>query len=296
MKKKCAFLLAAFASTTVLGAGFNANVAAVAAPPPEVPPGVVTADERVADAADSFWRENPGDYVGLNRTIVKAGGDPVRFNFPLAGLSDLSPADAQRLQERANRSRTSTSDSTALATSIDPALLGISSYWGHTKDQYGEWYSFNGTYNFTNGYIKGEGTHDGLGVIVSQLPSTCWKFSSDWASAFDPLGRNWTGKAYREDSGARRSIWGIYDFAVWGNVDGRYRWMRNADHGTHRISFKRIGYGCGLSQAHGKFYYEHNVGGSGGWTASITMAALTLSYTSGPAERLRKATAPDYLQ
>jgi hypothetical protein len=42
------------------------------------------------------------------------------------------------------------------------------------------------------------------------------------------------------------------------------------------------------------FYYEHNQGGSGGWSASVTIKILSIGYTGSGGQRLQKSTPMNY--
>lgn len=54
--------------------------------------------------------------------------------------------------------------------------------------------------------------------------------------------------------------------------------------------------GGGLANARGRWYYEHNQDGGGGWSASISLAIFSVSYDGNGGSVLQKSTDIDYLQ
>ena len=70
-----------------------------------------------------------------------------------------------------------------------------------------------------------------------------------------------------------------------------------SDNGVHQIDMRKDRSGrknkCSGRRA-GSYYLEHNQGGSGGWSASVSVAALSVSYSSDGGDRVRKAARYSY--
>lgn len=67
------------------------------------------------------------------------------------------------------------------------------------------------------------------------------------------------------------------------------------DNGIHAIDMRRdnTGGSCDTRRA-GSSFYEHNQDGNGGWSASIPMVVLTLSYNGSAGQTLKKAATYNY--
>lgn len=251
----------------------------------------MNSNERVAAAAGQYWNENPGDYAGLARAIEKAGGDTVRFTFPHARLFDVTGDQAQDAIREAQREeslgrRRSEAPVSTMAVPVD--AFRVSSSWYHVQAQDGEWWTFNGRWNFRDNYVNGSAPDDASGIATSSMPSKCWRQSGDRVYAANYRGNSTSSAAYRRSATYSKSVWGLRD-----RVSG---FVLNVDHGTHSISYRRVGYGCSLKYARGRYYYEHNQDGGGGWGFSITIAAFSLSYSGNSGSKLQKASALDYLR
>jgi hypothetical protein len=229
---------------------------------------------QVVKAAGEYWAAHPDDYAGLARAIESAGGDTVRFSFNMPGLQSLTGEQAQSAYS-AFASEGSEPEHAALAGDVPVNAFEVGASWYHVQDQYGEWWNFDGTWNYRDDYIGSGSPDNASGVVVEGMDEKCWRQDGDWmhAAAYD--GENHTDLTYRKEVDAKSSVWGVRD-----RTSG---FKLLTDHGTHTISFKRVGDGCDEKPS-GKFYWEHNQdGGSGGWSFSINLAIFSISYADNSA-------------
>jgi len=228
-----------------------------------LPTGYIAGNVRVVRAVKAFEATHAHDFVGLNQAIVTAGGDPVRFSFPGAGLTNLSPEAAQAAYDRAQADGASTEGT------INPGAFNVSGYWSHVVDSFGEWWTWFGSWNFNNDSYRAAGTPlDAMAVQTRDVPSSCWRMDGD------------DGWLYTSEGGtpnlmSRRSS--DFDSAVY-NIDDSWGDTFYIDHGTVDISYQRYG-GCGSSVIYGKTFFEHNYGCDCSWSFSISASAFNLSYS-----------------
>jgi hypothetical protein len=243
--------------------------------------------QRVVAAAGQHWNQHPGDYAGLAEAISNAGGDSVRFSFPDSGLTDLTGAEAQKLVDEARSTGQAKVRTQNKITAIPISAFAVSSSWYHVQAQDGEWWNFNGNWNFQDTYLVGSTPDDAAGVATANMPSACFRIDTDTFFAAKVRGEDSSSAGYRMGAD--------YDSVVYGVRDRNVSHVMNVDHGTVTVSYKRKTSGCSLSQARGNFFYEHNTGRSSGWSFSISIGVLSLSYSTPPSEKLQKATGVDYL-
>ncbi|MEV6971073.1 hypothetical protein AB0M47_38830 [Hamadaea sp. NPDC051192] len=249
------------AVTTVTVAG---TCAALSAQPAVAKPAdQVSAKTRVANAVKAWDAQHPHDYVGLNREIVKAGGDPVRFNFDKVGLANLTPEQAQAAYDNASRQFAAGEIGIESISSFN-----VSGYWSHVVDTYGEWWSWYGSWDFTTNESTGNPT-DAMAVQTRDISSSCWKMDGD------------DGWLYNAGGGLNSSLFdrrfSDFDSAVW-NINDSWGQTYYVDHGTLYISYKRLG--CGSTVIYGKTFLEHNKSGCNcSWNFSITANVFSISYT-----------------
>lgn len=253
-------LFAALAAVAILGPSVQASASA-----PESPPeGYVPANIRVARAVAAFDAKHPDDYVGLNRVIVAAGGDPVRFDFAELGLFGLSPTEAQKLVDSRDEGLTT------LASSAGP--ISVSGYWSHVQDQYGEWYTYFGNWNFSDTYSGGGPPLDGVAVATSNVSASCWVFDHEDIWSYNRNGGSTDSLTNRKGV--------TFDSVVY-QVDDSYltsdAWY--VDHGTVYISYKRLA-SCAGAYLYASTFYEHNHGGSGVWTYSVNSQIFNVQYSN----------------
>ncbi|MDX3385875.1 hypothetical protein PV682_31110 [Streptomyces niveiscabiei] len=230
-----------------------------------------TAKERAAAAYAESWREHPGDYLALERAVTDAGGDSLRFDVPAVGLHGATAAQVQEAYDRA----ASTKD-------IPTDAFQVSGSWYHTQDQYGEWWTASGQWNFRDDYVNGSDPDDASGLAVDDVDFKCWQndgsnlLAADWQN--NPYDQMWRHTATKTEN-------------VWNIDDATQGFAMKADHGSHLLHFKRIGYGCDDSQKFSaSYHYEHNQDGNGGWGVSITVLGMSLSYTGSGGDTMQKST------
>jgi hypothetical protein len=81
--------------------------------------------------------------------------------------------------------------------------------------------------------------------------------------------------------------------SVFGIDDRTSDFMMLTDNGIHAIDMRRDKIGCNARRA-GSYFYEHNQGGDGGWSASLSMAVFSISYSGSSGQTLQKAAAYNY--
>lgn len=256
--------------------GANAEAAAAQGDSIRVDHATESKNKRVIRAAGEYWAKHPDDYAGLARAIENAGGDGVRFSFPKADLKNLTGEQAQA----AYRSAGAGDSSRAAPRDVPVDAFEVGGNWYHVQDQYGEWWNFNGTWNYRDDYIGSGEPDNASGVVVEGMDEKCWRQDGDWmhAAAYD--GENFSRLTYRKEIDVKSSVWGVRDSTT--------GFKLATDHGTHTISFKRVGDGCD-EKPYGKFYWEHNQDGGGDWGFSITALVFSLSYSDSGGKTLQKS-------
>lgn len=227
----------------------------------------VTAKDRAAAAYAAAWEQHPGDYMALERAVTGAGGDSLRFNVPSAGLKGATAAQVTRAQ--------STKD-------VPTDAFQVSGAWYHVQDQYGEWWSASGQWNFRDDYVNGSAPDDASGVAIDEVDKKCWENDGDLLHAAD-YQNNFYDKMWRHSASTSTNVWNIRD-AVSGFV-------MKADHGTHMVHLRRVGYKCeNDDKMAASYHYEHNQDGDGGWGVSITIGVMSLSYNGSAGTTMQKST------
>ncbi|MBO9524040.1 MAG: hypothetical protein J7518_21090 [Nocardioidaceae bacterium] len=161
------------------------------------------------------------------------------------------------------------------------------------RTSWADWYqngkkhvAFYGNWNFRNSFIGSGSAYDASAMAISGFSSTCWTNIDTGIIVQDDRG-------YRHDlgwlknSGHQTSVFGIQDrtkaFRLYNDMGMVWIVMRRDRSGTTCTGRKT-----------GKFYYEHNEGGTGGWSASVTIKVLSISYSGSGGQRLQKATPISY--
>jgi hypothetical protein len=260
MKGKIVILAAVVAALTSTGCGDDAGDAGDAA-------GEST-NQRVLQAAGDYWSMHPDDYEGLARAIEIAGGDSVRFSFSKDGLQNLTGDQAQAALLEA-----ATFESPEKVKGDIPLdTFQVSASWYHVQAQDGEWWNFNGHWNYKDEFIGSGSPDNASGVAVEGTDDKCWRHDGDsfYAATYD--------KENHSDLGYRKEI--DRDSSVWGVRDRTSSFKLLTDHGTHTLTYRRVGNGCD-DKPSGKYYWEHNQESAGGWSFSINLGVFSLSYASG---------------
>lgn len=249
--------------------------AAAAKPVPLTSAGLT--HDQAMDKIGDYYLAYPEDFIGLAAVARSVGVDEPKFSFPKAGLTDLSPSQAQQassIQEGA----------TPYAVPVD--AFTVTTAWYRSVMSDGTFnYTFIGYWNFRDNYVNGSAPDDVSAVAVGSVP-TCWKHKGDKVKMADYKGKDTSSSAYRYQVDLDSSIWQVRD-----RVSG---FVMNSDHGQHELTFSSPKTECDRSKVHGKYYYEKNQDGNGGWSASVSIKVLTVSYSGSKGSVLRKATAIDY--
>ena len=241
---------------------------------------VDNANERIARAAADYWGEHPQDYVGLAREIRAHGGDSV--SFAVEGHGAVTAHKAQQLYDQSVRDRENDGQRSGQAGVLDvPAdSFNVTGSWYHVQDQYGEWWSAMGLWDFRDDYINGSDPGDASGIAAS-VPD-CWVNDGEYIAAFDYENNLYEGALIRQNAGLSSSVYDVDD------MTSGFKML--TDHGLHVLSFKRYSSGCATEPMQARYYYEHNQDGSGSWSFSINLAIFALSYSAGEPATLQKAT------
>lgn len=146
--------------------------------------------------------------------------------------------------------------------------------------------AFYGRWQFKSGFIGSGDPDDASGMAVTGFPSRCWTKVGAGVRTHNELGER-TYLSYRKSDGHASSIWGVNDKTRAFQLENKY--------GFHWIDMRRdrIRKACRARKA-GSYYMEHNQEGSGGWSASISLAVFSLSYSGSGGQVLQKAAKYDY--
>jgi len=156
-----------------------------------------------------------------------------------------------------------------------------------------DWYSngrkfvaFYGFWDFSNKFIGSGDPYDGTALALSGFDRRCWRnvdtgvIVQDQSGAHHDLG-------WLKSSGAQRSVFGVHDRTRAFNLLN--------DMGMTWIEMRRDPSGAGCTgRKSGTFFYEHNQGGNGGWSASVNLRAFSISYSGSGGLRLQKASKISY--
>ncbi|OEU90493.1 hypothetical protein DB35_04665 [Streptomyces abyssalis] len=238
----------------------------------------VTAKDRAAKAYAESWQERPGDYLALEKAVKKAGGDSLRFNVPAVGMENATASQVQKAYAKAENAH---GDGDVSTKDVPSDAFQVSGSWYHTQDQYGEWWTASGHWNFRDDFVNGSAPDDASGIALDEVDKKCWENDGD-----NLLAADWQNEPYdqmwRHSSSPTSNIWNIRD-----RVQG---FAMKADHGTHLLHLRRVGYNCDNNdKMAASYHYEHNQDGSGGWGASISIGVMTLSYNGSGGDTMQKS-------
>lgn len=218
------------------------------------------------------------------------GSDQTGSPKSLAELPiDPSPGDiARMLQRRGAREVRVREDTTAARVGVQALpnnAFTVRSYWADYTDKKGRKHVvFYGTWNFRNNFVGSGGPADVSAMAISGFNAKCWTQVSDAAVYKDYKGKV-RGKGTRYLASHGRVIRSIKDRTV--------NHMLLSDNGIHQIDMRKDKKKkCGGRKA-GSFFFEHNQSG-GGWSASVSLAILSVAYSGGDALKLRKAARYNY--
>jgi hypothetical protein len=146
--------------------------------------------------------------------------------------------------------------------------------------------AFYGRWAFKGGFIGSGDPDDASAMAVTGFPSKCWTKVSAGVTTNNEFGKR-THLSYRKSDGHATSIWGVKDDTRAFQLENKY--------GFHWTDMRRdrVLRACRARKA-GSYYMEHNQGGSGGWSASVSLAVFSLSYSGSGGQVLQKAAKYDY--
>lgn len=146
---------------------------------------------------------------------------------------------------------------------------------------------FYGFWNFKNDFVGSGDPGDASGIAVRGFKVKCWRNVSDQAISKEYNGKPHRRLDTREVGKHRKSVRRINDKTR----DHKLY----SDNGIHQIDMKRVAHkkGCKRKKA-GSYFFEHNQDGRGGWSASISLGFLSLSYGGASGTTLKKGTKYDY--
>ena len=146
--------------------------------------------------------------------------------------------------------------------------------------------AFYGQWQFKSGFIGSGDPDDASAMALTGFPSTCWTKVGAWVKTNNESGER-TFLSYRKSDGHTSSIWGVQDDTRAFQLENKY--------GFHWIDMRRdrTSKACRARKA-GSYYMEHNQDGSGGWSASVSLAVFSLSYSGSGGQVLQKAAKYDY--
>ena len=146
--------------------------------------------------------------------------------------------------------------------------------------------AFYGRWAFKSGFIGSGNPDDASAMAVTGFPAKCWTKVTAGVTTNNELGER-TSLSYRKSDGRVSSIWGVQDDTRAFQLENKY--------GFHWIDLRRdrVLRACRARKA-GSYYMEHNQGGDGGWSASVSLAIFSMSYSSGGGQVLQKAARYDY--
>lgn len=225
---------------------------------------------------------------------VGAGQATAQDQAPLAGTSSLpsSPGTAEITEALAAAGATrirlheSETATPTVAQSLPSDTFKVwttwADYWKNGKLHI----AFYGRWAFKSGFIGSGDPDDASAMAVTGFPSRCWTKVSAGVTTNNELGER-THLSYRKADGHNSSIWGVQDDTTAFQLENKY--------GFHWIDMRRDRTlrACRARKA-GSYYMEHNQGGSGGWSASVSLAVFSVSYSGGGGQVLQKAAKYDY--
>jgi hypothetical protein len=275
----------------VLGVCQSASAAAV---------DVVPANVRLINAIKAYASKGSLNYVELNKVIVAAGAKPVRFDFPGAGLKQLTPEQAQAAVEAGAKSSTTVKKAgpvSAAAAQIPDDAFTVAGYWTDIQDQTGRWVTYFGTWDFRNGYFEGGNPRDAVAIETTSDSGValnnpkCYRLDGDGGWAQDFANGDTSSRLTRRGASRNSSVWTLND-GTGGSQSGGPALV---DHGTLYLSYqytpteRSVGWG---DVWHGKTFLEHNLDGCNcQWSYSFSSCGFGVSSSqSDPPQSLQKST------
>jgi hypothetical protein len=198
--------------------------------------------------------------------------DELREALVAAGATDVSISPAR-------------SDAGRVAqTKVPSDAFTVSSLWADYTGSAGKKHVvFYGFWNFRDEFIGTGDPNDGSAVQLDGFNTRCWTKVSADVVVKDYRG-DVHGHGIMRTDAQQKSVFGIDDRTS--------DFMMLTDNGIHAVDMRRDKIGCNARRA-ASYFYEHNLGG-GGWSASLSMAAFSLSYSGSSGQTLQKAAAYNY--
>lgn len=165
-------------------------------------------------------------------------------------------------------------------------IFSVSVLWADWYQNGRKHVALYGRWNFRNTFIGSGSPYDATAMALSGFSAKCWTNVSTGITVQDQDGR-------RQNLGALRSS--AHQSSIFSVQDRTRAFQLLNDMGMVWIDMRkdRTGAICG-GRKMGKFYYEHNQSGNGGWTASVNLQAFSLSYSGTVKQKLKKASPITY--
>ena len=279
------YMMAAVGFLTGLGIAISCTGASAYEPATEkYSDSFLKLQEEVTKAQADSWQKKPGDYLALNDAVIAAGGNPITVTFPKAGLENLTAAQAQRevdTQEALHQQAQPGHPIGILSVPLDAfdvSHTGMAGCGG-LADECGS--VITGLWNFRDNYVNGSDPDD-ISALALEYDTNCVEQTPDSVTVSDYAGQDYSHKAYRQSSSSTSNVWGIND-----DTTG---FKLNSDHGSHSLALVWHRDTCGTPPIRASYHFEHNQDGNGGWSASVGLGSLSVSYTGNGGNILQKGT------
>ena len=219
------------------------------------------------------WDGNGTDTPGIARSSQVAdeteGAEQAFFN-----AQDLSNAALKTALEAQGATQVSFKNVSASGVEKVDQIPGdafeLHSNWADWYSRKGkQMVAFYGYWNYRNDYYTSGGPRDVAGVALDGFDPGCWRNVSSRIRTLDYYGQR-TRLGFVKSASHQRTVMEIAD------VTPRFGVMQTA-RGMGWTIMKRVAAGCPKTMS-GRFYHEHNEGGGGTWTASLTMQNMGVTY------------------
>lgn len=158
--------------------------------------------------------------------------------------------------------------------------------WADWYERGKKFVAFYGFWDFKNSFIGSGAPYDGTALALSGFSTKCWRNVDTGVVVQDQTGAH-QNLGWLKSSGHQRSIFGVHDrtraFVLLNDMGMAWIEMRK----------DKSANGC-AGRKSGAFYYEHNQGGNGGWSGSVSLRVFSISYSGNGGLRLQKAAKISY--
>lgn len=188
--------------------------------------------------------------------------------------------------ERVKVWSTETQQPDAVVAGVPRDIFRVWSTWASWHESGKMFIAFYGRWAYKDGFIGSGAPANISAMALAGFPSRCWTKTGAGVVTNSESGAR-TSLGFRKGDGHGTSVWGITDRTRNFQLQNKY-----GMHWTH-LRRDRIDRACWKRKA-GSYYMEHNQGGTGGWSAAVSMGALAVSYSGSAGSSLQKAAAYSY--